>query len=170
MIFLALFLALAVSCGRRPSAAAPSQAAAAEPDIPTAAQPKLKTIKLYLGAQEMDAELAANDVQRQTGMMFRTQMGENDGMLFIFPWPHRTAFWMKNTPLPLSAAYIDSEGMIREIHDFKPFDTNTVTAASDRIQYVLETKQGWFQRNNISTGALVKTEHGTLQATFFRRP
>jgi uncharacterized membrane protein (UPF0127 family) len=147
----------------------PPAATPAAPSLPTQAQPKLRTIKLWMGAEEMLTELALNGIQQQTGMMFRTNMAENEGMLFVFGAPHQASFWMMNTVLPLSAAYIDPDGVIAEIHDLKPRDTNSVTAATDRIQYVLETNQGWFKRHNIRVGTLIKTERGTLRDTFFRR-
>jgi uncharacterized protein len=134
---------------------------------PTAAQPKLPTMKLWLGAEEMIAELAVTDEQMRTGMMFRTNLAENAGMLFVFPGPHRASFWMKNCPLPLSAAYIDPEGVILEIRDLQPHNTNSVVASSDQVQFVLETSQGWFGRHNVTTGMVVRTEHGPLRETFF---
>ena len=124
-------------------------------------------MKLWLGAEEMDAELALSGEQMQTGMMFRTNLAENAGMLFVSPVPYRAAFWMKNCPLPLSAAYIDPEGVILEIHDLQPYNTNSVVASSDRVQFVLETSQGWFGRHHVTTGMVVRTEHGTLTDTFF---
>lgn len=139
------------------------------PPIPTAAQPKLPTVKLWIGAEEMSAEMALNGIQQQTGMMFRTNIAENEGMIFVFPYPHRASFWMKNTLVPLSAAYIDSEGVIQEIHKLEPHNTNAVRAASENIQYVLETSQGWFQRHNIGPGTLVRTDKGNLRKTFFRQ-
>jgi uncharacterized membrane protein (UPF0127 family) len=138
------------------------------PPIPTQAQDKLPTIKLWIGAEQMDAELALTGIQQQTGMMFRTNMQENSGMLFVFPYPHQTAFWMKNTLVPLSAAYIDPEGVILEIHNLEPQNTNAVVAASDRIQYVLETPQGWFERHHIGTNTLIRTERGKLGNNFSR--
>lgn len=102
----------------------------------------------------------------QTGMMFRTNIEEKEGMLFVFPQPHRASFWMMNTMVPLSAAYIDSEGIIQEIHDLTPGDTNSVTAGSENIQYVLETKQGWFKRHNIGVGSAVVSEHGSFSKIF----
>src|SRR5262245_57287368 len=74
---------------------------------PTKAHPKLRTTKLDVGAEVITAELALTPAQVGTGMMFRTSMREDEGMLFVFPRPHRTAFYMKNTTLPLTAAYID---------------------------------------------------------------
>src|SRR5262245_26187096 len=79
---------------------------------PTRAQPKLTTMKLYVGAEIITAELAVTEVQVGTGMMFRTSMAESDGMLFVFARPHRTSFYMRNTTVPLTAAYIDPEGTI----------------------------------------------------------
>lgn len=137
------------------------------PSLPTAAQPRLQTMKLWLGAEEMVAELALSGEQTQTGMMFRTNLAENAGMLFVFPAPYRASFWMKNCPLSLSAAYIDPEGVILEIHDLQPHNTNSVVASSERVQFVLEANQGWFGRHNVTTGMVVRTERGPLRETFF---
>jgi uncharacterized protein len=138
--------------------------------LPQRAQPPLPTLKLWLGAQEMTAELARTEAQIMTGMMFRTNLAESEGMLFVFSHPHRTSFWMRNVPIPLSCAYVDPAGTILEIHDMTPQEVTPIVADSDRIQFVLETAQGWFQRNRVSTGALVRTERGSLQETFFGRP
>ena len=137
--------------------------------IATNAQPRLPAIKLWVGAQELSAEVARTLVQVQTGMMFRTNMAENEGMLFVFSSPYRTAFWMKNTVIPLSCAYIDGDGTILEIHDMKPKNETPIEAKSDKIQYVLEVNQGWFDRNKIATNMVVRTERGSLTETFFGR-
>ena len=162
---LALLAALCAACNHQGGASPPP----AEPREPTQAQPALQTIKLWLGAEEMTAEMALTDRQRQTGMMFRTNLAENAGMLFVFPVPHRASFWMANTLVPLSAAYLSPEGVILEIHALEPRRTNAVVAASDRVQFALETNQGWFERHNLGVGAIIRTERGTLRDTFFRR-
>jgi len=132
-------------------------------------------MKIWLGAQEVTAELATKLPQVMTGMMFRKEMAENEGMLFVFgldnrlPGPHRASFYMRNTLLPLTCAYIDGEGTILEIHDMKPLDESPIEASSDNVQYVLEMKQGWFERNKVPKGSVVRTERGTLRDTFFRR-
>ena len=90
-------------------------------------------------------------------------------MLFIFPRPQQVAFYMRNTLIPLSAAYISSEGNILEIHDLQPKDEKPVPAKSDEVQFVLEVKQGWFERHKIPVGTLVRTEFGSFQESFFRR-
>jgi len=130
-------------------------------------QPKLATIKLWLGPKEIVAEQAIEPLEVQTGMMFRKEMGEDEGMLFIFDAPMRARFWMRNTLLPLSCAYIDPAGVILELHDMKPLDETGIEAATDRVQYVLEMKQGWFQRNNIAPGTVVRTERGSFAQTYF---
>jgi uncharacterized membrane protein (UPF0127 family) len=166
----AAVLALVVgTLGCNDSGPSPSAPASAFPGAPTQAQPKLQTIKLWLGAEEMITELALTPIQVQTGMMFRTNMAENESMLFVFSYPHQATFWMLNTSLPLSAAYISPEGEILEIHDLQPHNTNSVVAATDRVQYVLETRQGWFQRHHVNVGGHIRTEHGSLQETFFKR-
>jgi hypothetical protein len=145
----------------------PPVAAASGPTLPTKAQPRLRTIRLWLGAAELTTEMALTDDQVQTGMMFRTNMDEMAGMIFVFARPNRVGFWMKNCPLPLSCAYITPEGVIAEIHDLQAQDTNAVVAGSDGIKYVLEVNQGWFARHHVETGTSVRTERGTLQETFF---
>ena len=137
--------------------------------VPTQVQPKLPTIKLWLGSQELVTEVATTDLQIHTGMMFRKVIGENEAMLFIFDRPEYRAFWMKNVTVPLSCAYIDPDGVILETHKMTPQETKPIESASDRIQYVLETSQGWFERNNVSTGTVVRTERGSLAETFFRQ-
>lgn len=131
------------------------------------AQPKLPQLKLWLGGSELLAEVATKPVELQTGMMFRKEMGENEAMLFVFQTPHRASFYMKNTYIPLSIAYINPEGVILEIYDLEPLNEKPVTATNDNIQFVLEVKQGWFKKNNISPGAVIKTPKGSLKKLFF---
>jgi uncharacterized protein len=131
--------------------------------------PKLPTIKLWLGRQEIMAEIAATQRELATGMMHRKEMGENEGMLFILPIPQQASFYMRNTYVPLSVAYIDTEGTILEIHDLQPLNEEPVPSKSERVHFVLETKQGWFERNQVSIGNVIRTEYGTLRETFSKR-
>ncbi len=96
-------------------------------------------------------------------------MGENEGMLFLFARPHRTSFYMRNTHIPLTGAYIDSEGKVLELHDMEPFDESPIPAKTETVQFVLEMPQGWFKRHEIGVGVRVVTERGTLQKAFFGR-
>jgi uncharacterized membrane protein (UPF0127 family) len=162
----ALILAAAffVSCKKSGETNAPPS-----PDdlLPTQAQPKLPTLKIYLGAETLDAELALTEKEEMTGMMFRTNITDQSAMLFVFPFPQRANFWMKNCPESISAAYIGPDGVIEEIHHLEKEDTNTVSSATSNIQYVLETSDGWFARHNINTGVVMRTEKGSLSETFF---
>jgi len=133
------------------------------------AQPKLDTLDLWLGAEVLVTELATNLTQISTGMMFRTNMAENEGMLFVFPFPRETGFYMRNTIVPLSAAYIGPDGRILEIVDLHPKDETPKVSETDQVQFVLEVPQGWFERKGIGPGAAIRTERGTLLETFFGR-
>ena len=134
--------------------------------LPTQAQPKLHTMKLWLGSEEITAELAVTAEQLIGGMMYRTNIGENAGMLFLLGRPTQPTLWTKNCPLALSGAYIDPSGIILELHDFQPDSTNLVAATAKNVQYVLETSHGWFERHHIGQGTLVRTEHGSFPETF----
>lgn len=136
------------------------------PPLPEQAQPKLQTVKLFLGAQQIDAELALTFDQQRIGMMHRTNLTDKDAMIFVRPYPERAAFWMKNCPESLSAAYIDPNGAISEIVHLEHQDTNAVISKADNIKYVLEVKDGWFQRHDITPGTVVRTESGTLKQAF----
>ena len=168
--FIALFLTATLLAGCKKS----GETAAAPPSLddllPKQAQPKLPTMQIYVGPETMNAELATTEQEEMTGMMFRTNIQETDAMLFVLPVPQRASFWMKNCPESLSAAYIGPDGVIEEIHHLEKNDTNSVVAARDDIQYVLETKDGWFLRHNIAAGTVIRTEKGSLPETFFSRP
>ncbi len=161
--FLAFTLAACVLSGCDKPADPPPT----DPTEPTHAQPTLSTMRIYVGPHELVAELALTPQQLRTGMMFRTNISENAAMLFPLPYTQRASFWMKNCPRPLSAAYIDPEGIIQEIHELEPYNTNAVFSAADNIRFVLEMPQGWFQRHQIQAGVAVVTERGPLMQTFF---
>ena len=152
---------------------ATTNAPATEPSLddllPKKAQPNLPTIKVWVGAEELITEMALTGPQQMAGMMWRTNMPENTAMIFAHPAPRQAGYWMKNCYVPLSIAYIDTDGVIREIRDMQPHDTNSVVSVSESVRFALETPQGWFTRHNVRTGAVVRTERGSLMETFFRR-
>jgi len=152
---------LLTGCGKHETVVASSN----PPQLPTHAQPRLPTLQLYVGPEELSAEVARGPREIMTGMMFRTNVVDGDAMLFVLPSPRQ--FWMMNCPSPLSCAYIDPEGTIQEIHDMEPFNTNSISSATHNILFVLETSQGWFDRHNVRTGMLVRCESGSLVGTFF---
>lgn len=164
--FIGFMLILLAGCRNEEKEPQPYLSTVSEQGHLNHAQPKLPTLKLYIGQQVIEAEIAVTPVQIQTGMMFREKIGETEGMLFVLPYPHKASFYMKNTIIPLSCAYIDADGIILEIHDLKPLDETPVQAASDNVYYVLETAQGWFTKNGIKPGMTVSTEVGSLEKTF----
>ena len=97
------------------------------------------------------AEIASTFEQRQRGFMFRQEIPDGTGMLFIFEEEQVLDFWMKNTPHPLSIAYIDRNGRIRDILDMTPFSLADVSS-SVKVLYALEVPQGWFDRAGVKTG------------------
>jgi len=143
------------------------EAAPAKPWKPIKVQPKLPTLKMFVGTVELQVEQALTERQIQTGMMFRKKMTDKEGMLFVHRNVQARGYWMNNVTVPLSIAYLDPSGRIVEIHDMQPFDTNSVFSASQNIQYALEVPQGWFKRKGVAPGAMVMTEKGTLPRTYF---
>ena len=121
---------------------------------PALAQQKFKVIPLTAGMHVIQAEVAANDKDRQQGLMFREKMGPNEGMVFVFDSPATVCMWMKNTLLPLSVAFIDDSGRIVNIEDMQP-QTTTSHCAKKPIRYALEMNQGWFKEKNIKPGGLI---------------
>lgn len=119
------------------------------------AQQTFPVAQLTAGMHVIRAEVAATESARQHGLMFREKMGPNEGMLFVFDRPASVCMWMKDTPLPLSVAFIASDGSIVNIEDMKPNTTDS-HCAKKLIRYALEMHQGWFKQKNIKPGARIE--------------
>jgi len=133
--------AMAVSCS----------AQSAKSDDPNKPNPVLKTVTLAVGEVKVVAEVAATELERNRGLMFRNKLEDGKGMLFVFETDQRVAFWMKNTSLPLSLAYIGSDGRILQILDLQPFSEQS--RPSERsVRFALEVPQGWFSRAGLKVG------------------
>jgi uncharacterized membrane protein (UPF0127 family) len=158
-------------CGKTPTANSGGGIPEIDPKYGhlTHAQPKLPTVKVWLGGEELTAEIAREQLQIATGMMYRTNLAETEAMIFVFPYPAQKSFYMRHCTVPLSAAYIEPDGTIAEIVDLQPGEETPVVSKSTNLQFVLEVPQGWFQRHHINPGVLIRTERGTLAETFFRR-
>jgi uncharacterized protein len=163
-----VLLAAVILVGCQKSSPPPPATPLSIDDLPKQAQPKLPTMKIYLGPETLDTELALTQREEMTGVMFRTNIQDSDSMLFVLPSAQRANFWMKNCPESISAAYINTDGFIEEIHHLEKNDTNGVLSATDDVRFVLETSDGWFTRHNIAIGTLIRTEKGTLAETFLR--
>jgi uncharacterized membrane protein (UPF0127 family) len=104
------------------------------------------------------AEIAVTHEQRSKGLMYRKSLNDGEGMLFIFERDDILSFWMKNTYVPLSIAYISYNGRIIDIKDMYPLNTNSVKS-SRSVRYALEVPQGWFLRTGINEGDTVKIDN-----------
>lgn len=123
---------------------------------------KLPVKKLTLTNSEgkeiaVKAEIASTFEERRNGFMFRQDIPDGTGMLFIFEEEQILDFWMKNTPHPLSIAYIDRNGKIRDILDMTPYSLENVTS-STKVLYALEVPQGWFGKVNVNAGDKLKLD------------
>jgi len=119
------------------------------------AQPRLPAIALAIGKHKVQAEVAADPGTRERGLMFRFDLRDEEGMLFVFPEPQRLTFWMKNTPLPLSIAFIDARGVILNIRDMLPYTLDGHPSEGDAL-YALEVNRGWFAARGIRAGDRVQ--------------
>jgi uncharacterized membrane protein (UPF0127 family) len=121
----------------------------------TSAQPRLDTITLSAGMQNIRAEVARTPQQMMVGMMFRDAMGTHEGMLFAYDYPSIQCFWMKNTLLPLSIAFIADDGSIVNIADMQPHSESR-HCSKQPVRFALEMNQGWFAKRNIQAGFKLK--------------
>jgi len=117
----------------------------------TEAQASLPAVRLNAGIHVIQAEVAASADERATGLMYRETMAANAGMLFVFPAPFAQCFWMRNTLLPLSIAFIADDGTVVNIADMKP-QTADSHCAEKPVRYALEMNKGWFAKRGIKPG------------------
>jgi uncharacterized membrane protein (UPF0127 family) len=124
--------------------------------LPTPAQDTpqmhLDRIQLTSGMHRIDAQVAATPEQRQTGLMFRKDMPQHEGMIFIFEQASKQCFWMKNTLIPLSAAFIADDGTIVNIEEMKPLVLDG-HCSTQPVRYVLEMNKAWFSKKGLKAGS-----------------
>lgn len=115
---------------------------------------ELPRIPLEINGHKLSVEVAASDVARAQGLMHREHLKPNHGMLFVFPDSTQMCFWMKNTPLPLTVAFIDASGRIISLADMQPYSLDPHCAIAPAL-YALEMEQGWFAGHKAKPGTLV---------------
>ena len=120
-------------------------------------QPTLPTVRLNSGMYNINAELARTPQQREIGLMGRRNMGASDGMLFVFEQSGVQCFWMKNTLLPLSIAFLTDDGTVVNIADMKPRSLDSHCSAKP-VRYALEMNQGWFAKRGVKAGSKLDGE------------
>ena len=114
----------------------------------------LPAIALQAGMHNIRAAVAQTPEQRQTGLMFRREMAQHEGMLFVFEQASAQCFWMKNTLLPMSIAFLADDGSVVNIADMKPQALDSHCSAQP-VRYVLEMNQGWFAKRGIKPGSKI---------------
>ena len=120
------------------------------------AQTDLPRVQIQAGMYQIDAQVAATPEQRATGLMYRQDMPQHEGMIFIFEQPQVQCFWMKNTLMPLTAAFVADDGTIVNLADMKPLSQNS-HCSEKPVRFVLEMKQGWFASKQIKKSYVLKS-------------
>jgi uncharacterized membrane protein (UPF0127 family) len=111
----------------------------------------LPAVQLRVGMHNIRAQLATTPLQRQIGLMYRQSMPTHEGMLFVFEDAQPQCFWMRNTLIPLSVAFLDDDGTVVNIADMKPLTEDSHCSAKP-VRYVLEMNQGWFAKRGVKPG------------------
>jgi uncharacterized protein len=117
-----------------------------------APQMNLPVVQLQAGMHVIRAQVALTPDQRATGLMFRREMPQHEGMLFVYEQPGLQCFWMKNTLIPLAIAFIADDGAVVNIDEMKPGDVTTPHCAAKPVRYALEMNQGWFAKRGVKPG------------------
>lgn len=136
-----------VACNQQP---AEKPSTKAESQVPEGRQ------RIMIKEHPLFVEVVQTDEERMKGLMFREQLPEDQGMLFVFEFSRIQSFWMRNTFIPLDIAFIDSEGKIVDIQQMEPIDESKNYISAAPALYVLETNAGWFERHGVKVGDMVK--------------
>lgn len=124
----------------------------------------LPTLTIRVGGTPLVVEVADEEAERRRGLMYRSALPEDQGMLFVFPDDDFRRFWMRNTYLPLSIAYVAADGEIVTILDMEPHVEDGDYWSTRKARYAIETNQGWFDRHGVSVGDRVAIFSATGEA------
>jgi uncharacterized membrane protein (UPF0127 family) len=123
------------------------------PDKPAAPKTAADYFSIKVGERTVRMQLAVLPVEQQQGLMFRRDLGPDDGMLFPYRTAQAMGFWMRNTSTPLDIGFFDGDGVLQEIYQMYPHDETAVRSRGDRLRYALEMNQGWYRGNGVRPGA-----------------
>lgn len=118
-------------------------------------QMNLPRVKLSAGMHQIDAQVARTHEQRMIGLMHRKDMPQHEGMLFVFEQPAQQCFWMKDTLLPLSVAFLAEDGTVINIAEMAPQTLQSHCSAGP-VRYVLEMNSGWFAKKGVKPGMKIR--------------
>jgi hypothetical protein len=132
----------------------------------------LPKVELHIGHATLNTQVAATPAENEAGLMYVSHLPDNDGMIFLLGRVGVQTFWMKNTLIPLSVAFIDKNGVILEIHDMQPGDPSVpdnelprTQSESDQVAYALETNLHWFALNGVKPGDKIEPSPAALAKT-----
>jgi uncharacterized protein len=108
---------------------------------------------IKVGDRIVQMQVAISAAEMEHGLMERTDLGPDQGMLFVYARPTAMSFWMRNTPLPLDIGFFSPDGELKEIYPMYPYDETTVASRSGHLQFALEMRQGWFESHGVRPGA-----------------
>ena len=111
---------------------------------------------LKIGEHKLVVEVAVTPGEQALGLMNRDSLATDRGMIFVFEEPKKASFWMRNTSIPLDLAFLDSEGVILEIHPLVPFEETPVESKSGKVAYAIETNRDWFASRGLKPGIKVQ--------------
>lgn len=110
-----------------------------------------KRVMLSINGRPLEVEIARTKKQRAKGLMFREELGWNEGVLFIFQGDQDLSFWMKDTSIPLSIAFLDNRGVVVDIYDMQPFSLDPVRSTR-RLRYAIEVNRNFFRDAGLTVG------------------
>jgi uncharacterized membrane protein (UPF0127 family) len=111
-----------------------------------------------IGDVAVKLQVVVRPTEVQQGQMHRPMLGDNEGMLFVYPEPGARSFWMRNTLIPLDIGFFDAKGVLREVRAMNPLDESPVTSFASDIQFAVEMNQGWYRANGVKPGAKLDME------------
>ncbi len=125
-----------------------------------------KMTEIRVGGVSLKVELATTSAEHAQGLMFRKELSEDNGMLFIYPSPRILTFWMKDTYIPLDIAFIDKDETIVSIQHMKPLDVGSLYVSPSPVLYALEVNQGWFERKGVNIGDRMEFDLPSLRRMY----
>lgn len=152
LFFVAVLIAFGMCCQTSEKIKPKQSASKKNSGTKQAASSNDNLISIKVDGISVRIELAQTPKEQEQGLMFREHLPENQGMLFVYPYPQTLSFWMRNTFIPLDIAFIDHKGMIVSIQQMQPLEEEKSYVSPVPAQYALEMNQGWFARNNVHVG------------------
>jgi uncharacterized protein len=111
-----------------------------------------ETFPLAVGAARISVQVAVTTPEMEKGLMYRTDLADNIGMIFVYKTPEKMRYWMKNVPIPLSIGFFKADGTLSEVRALLPNDARTTASSGADIQFVLEMNEGWYERHGVKPG------------------